>query len=152
MATDVADTSTKDILSRKKLWHQLSERERSDATGLSFEGEVSLTKQAFVESCDITVIMDRYKRAGIDLSSVMPASGNYDDYSDIPTYQEALNKMNDAHDMFMALPASIRKRFDHDAVEFIKFATDAKNVDEMIKLGLAIKRPEADKPVVEEKK
>lgn len=38
---------------------------------------------------------------------------------------------------FMTLPASVRERFANDPGEFLKFAEDPANLDEMVDMGLA---------------
>lgn len=55
-----------------------------------------------------------------------------------------------AQEQFAALSSKIRKRFNNDPVELLKFVSDAKNLEEMYELGLAVKpAPIADsEPIV----
>jgi len=55
---------------------------------------------------------------------------------------------------FEALPAPVRKRFNNDAQAFMEFATDKRNLPDMVKMGLATPPPvkeEVPKPVKREK-
>ena len=53
----------------------------------------------------------------------------------------------------MSLDAKVRQKFQNDPEAFLAFATDASNIDEMVKLGLATKteiQPVKIDPVVKE--
>lgn len=105
----------------------------------------SLAKQAFKKECDINAIMSRYEKSGL-IAHVNRYQGDYGDFTDKPEYQEALNKVISAQEMFMTLPAKVRARFGNDPGEFLAFVEDEKNVPEMVKLGLAV-IPEPKEPV-----
>jgi phage internal scaffolding protein len=93
------------------------------------------TKQAMKAECDINNIIKRFKKSGTLPKNML--QGTYADVSEIGDYHESLNKVIQAETTFMKLPVEIRKRFAHDPGEFIKYAQDPKNVNEMISLGLA---------------
>jgi phage internal scaffolding protein len=103
--------------------------------------DVSLTKQAFKEDCDINHIFKKWKKDGI-LTHVNKYQGRYDDVSGIQSYQDSLNQIMAAEEAFMSLPASIRSKFKNDPGEFLDFAMDEKNFDEMVKMGLAKAKPD----------
>nr|QJB20273.1 MAG: internal scaffolding protein [Microvirus sp.] len=105
------------------------------ASDLSFEGDKGLTKQSDAKDCDINAIFRRYERTG-QLPDMILKNGSYGDFSDVPTYQEALNIVIRAKEQFMALDAGVRNRFDNDPAKFLAFASDEKNYDEMEKMGL----------------
>lgn len=105
----------------------------------------SLTKQSFAKECDINNIMKRYEKDGL-IAHVNRVQGSYGDFTNPPDYQDALNKVISAQDMFMSLPANVRARFGNDPGEFLKFVQDPGSVEEMVKMGLAVKR-EPEKPV-----
>lgn len=107
-------------------------------------GTESMVQQQFAEETNINNIMAKYQKTGL-LTHVARYAGTYGDFSGVPDYKEGLERIMAAEDMFMSLPATIRDRFNNDPANFIEFATDASNIDEMRKLGLA---PEAP-PVVE---
>lgn len=108
----------------------------------------SRTRQSFADESNINVIMERYRQTGI-VEHVNKVQGRYGDYSVVPSYQEAMEKIKRAHDMFMTLPSDIRAKFQNDPGEFLAFASDPKNEEEMIELGL--KTREIDPKVPEEK-
>ena len=95
--------------------------------------------------CDINNIMSRYERDGI-LPHVNQYQGQYGDFTGVVDYQTALHLVQDAEDCFMSLPANIRKRFDNDPGQFFDFVSKPANVDEMISLGLAKPRSDANEP------
>lgn len=104
----------------------------------------SLTKQAFKEDCDINHIFKKWKKDGI-LNHVNRYQGRYEDVSSFQSYEDSLNTIARAEEAFSTLPADIRKRFDNDPGVFLEFVENPNNLDEMVKLGLAVA-----KPVVEE--
>lgn len=109
--------------------------------GLDCSVEPSLTDQSQAKDCDVNVIVDRFMRTG-----VMPQmSGNpiYGDFSDPVSYQEALARVMLAEEQFLGLDAKTRARFDNDPARFLEFASDPKNVDAMVDMGLAT-RPAPD--------
>jgi len=110
-------------------------------TGTEITGQ-SKTKQSFKEECDINNILKLYKKTGI-LPDLIKANPQYGDFSNPVDYQEALNTISHAADQFSNLSAAVRKRFDNDPRIFLEFATNPKNKEEMINLGLAIAKPVA---------
>lgn len=96
----------------------------------------SMTRQEFQEECDINTLMSRYKATGV-IPSVNGAAPRYLDLSDTPDLMTALNTMNEATEAFMRLPSDVRRTFDNDPAEFVKFASDGENLDQMRKWGLA---------------
>lgn len=100
----------------------------------------SLTHQSMAPECDINTIMKKYEKTGI-LEHRNTFDGQYGNFLDVPSdYHEAMNAVLEANDMFESLPAKVRKRFHNDPGAFIEFATDAENLPEMVRMGLAEKR------------
>lgn len=99
------------------------------------DGE-SLTVQADKDRCCVNKIVAQYRKTGL-VTHVANAEGRYVDVVDAGDFQEAMNTVAYGQQSFEALPSDIRKRFNNDPVEFFKFATDAENIPELIKLGLA---------------
>lgn len=113
----------------------------------------SLTKQSFVQECDINSIMKKFLKTGL-VEHVNRYNGNYGDFTELPVdYQEAMNIVLRADEVFMSLPAGIRSRFGNDPQGFLQFVSDPKNEREMIELGLAKPRPPAppEPPAVDPK-
>jgi len=100
------------------------------------------TKQSFKTECDINFIVDRAKRTGIvdHLNTKTPIFG---DFTNVPSYQERLDSVIAVNAAFEQVPAKIRKLFNNDAGEFVAFAQDPANSDQLVKWGLAAKRPES---------
>jgi phage internal scaffolding protein len=110
----------------------------------SFEtvGE-SLTQQHFAQEADIKTIIKKHDRTGI-ISHVARGVAHYGDYSEVNEYREALDMVNSANASFNELPAELRKLFDNDAGAFFEFATDPKNEEKMIQMGLKEAPPSPD--------
>ena len=98
----------------------------------------SLTKQAEKDDTDINLILKKYNRTGL-MPHVNMLQGMYGDFSTANDYHASLNAVQRAQDAFMALPATIRSRFDNDPAAFLEFMSDDKNLDEAYSLGLAVR-------------
>jgi phage internal scaffolding protein len=105
----------------------------------------SLAQQHMKDECDINVIVERFGVTGVLPSA--PVSPTYGDFSGVTDYHSALNKINATMDDFMALPAQLRVRFDHDPVKLLEFLENDQNRDEAIQLGLIDGQPVVE-PIV----
>lgn len=105
-------------------------------------GSESLTKECFKDECDINRIWAKYMKTGV-LDHVKSIEGVFGDFTDAKDYQESLNAINAAGEAFMSLPSDVRTRFENDPARLMDFLSDSSNLDEAVKLGLAVK------PVVE---
>lgn len=102
----------------------------------------SLTHQSEAPACDINYIMKRYEKTRT-LEHVNTFGGQYADFTNTPMdYQESMNAVIAADEMFSSLPAKVRKRFHNDAHAFLEFVANEENRDDMARLGL-IEPPEA---------
>lgn len=104
----------------------------------------SRTKQSFKKECDVNHIMEKFKRVmGADYlnryNSVV--DGRFGDFTQVADYRTALDQVNRASEVFMALPAKVRSRFYNDPAEFLDFCSNPANADELVSLGLAEKKP-----------
>lgn len=110
--------------------------------------EPTMTKQAPANEVDINQIMDRYLKTGV-LPEPRPA--HYGDATAIPSYEVAMNIVNQGREAFEALPAKIRERFGNDPGQFLAFVGDESNYDEAVKLGLVAPKEDsvATKPAPE---
>ena len=95
----------------------------------------SMTKQSFKKQCNINNIMSKYEKTGV-LTHVNTKQPQYGDFSQIPDYRESLDKVIQAEDSFLSLPAKIRAKFNHYPSEFMDFCLDPENRDQMIEMGL----------------
>lgn len=105
----------------------------------------SMTKQSHKDECDINLILRRFEKTGV-LEHVRENPGRYLDLPTEPDYQTALNTVMQAEAAFMELPSKVRERFRNDPALFVEFATDSRNLDEMVALGLAKKPPVSSPP------
>lgn len=106
----------------------------------------SLTQQHFAQEADVRNIIKQYDRTGL-IANVNRGVARYGDYSEVNEYAENLRMVQAAQASFMELPAEIREKFGNDPGNFFEFATDPKNHEAMVNLGLAERPVEA---VVEE--
>ncbi len=103
----------------------------------------SLAKQSFREECDINTIMKKYEKTGL-IEHLNRHQGDYGNFIGYEAYHESLNKLLAAQEAFASIPSSIRRKFGNDPAEFLEFAQNPENLDQMIEMGLAPpKRPEA---------
>lgn len=99
----------------------------------------SVTNQSDAESTDINKIMARYEKTGLitDLITGEARKPIYGDFTGIGNYYDLRTRLARANELFDALPAAVRNRFDNDPQKLIDFVQDAKtNANEMHDLGL----------------
>lgn len=112
--------------------------------GFATTGE-SLTQQHFAKEADIKTIIKKHDRTGI-ISHVARGVAHYGDYSEVNEYREALDMVNSANSSFMELPAEVRAMFENDAGAFFEFATNPKNDEKMVQMGLKEAPPSPNAP------
>lgn len=106
-----------------------------------------LTKQADRDACDINLILARYEKTGV-LPDMIRQDARYGDFSNVPTYQEAMEVVFRSQEQFGALSARVRERFHNDPAEMLAFCSDPKNAAEMVQLGLAVPQTPSAQPAV----
>lgn len=120
---------------------------------VDFQGQESVAVQYAKDECDINKIMAKWQRDGV-IEHVKEHGGSYGDFTVDFDYHEALNRVIEANDMFMALPSSVRAQFDNDPGNFLQAVSDPDQNKKLVELGLATKNePElaTDLPKVDEK-
>lgn len=100
----------------------------------------SMTQQNLGNETNINRIMEKYERTKL-VTHLNERQGQYGDFSEVYTYQEALNKIEEAKAMFFDLSSSVRKAFQNDPNVFAEEAADPANIQKLIDLGLATERP-----------
>lgn len=95
----------------------------------------SMAVQSSKDECDVNFILRKYP-GRIAQSQYMMYSGRYD-YAPAVEFHEALDIVREGEEMFMALPAKLRNRFEGDPGAFLAFVQDPDNLAEMRELGLA---------------
>lgn len=98
----------------------------------------SMTNQSDKESTDINIQFAKYEKTGLvtDLLTGQTRRPMYGDFSDVGDFHALQSTMARVTQSFMALPASIRTRFQNDPAQLVDFLADPKNDPEAIKLGL----------------
>lgn len=112
----------------------------------------SRTKQSFASECDINLIMKRFSKVqGSEYLSKYNGyvGGQFGDFSTVTDYRSAIEQVRSAEDVFMRIPAQIRRQFGDDAATFLDFVQNPANKEELIKMGL-VKVPVV--PSVEQEK
>lgn len=103
------------------------------------------------EYVDVNELMKKWDPAGTQFSKLLTqghvttAGLPYDDYTDAPTFQEALDIAIHGKEQFAALPANIRNRFENDPVRFLQYVNDPSTLEEQYSLGIRIKKVEPPK-------
>lgn len=113
--------------------------------------ETGRTVQEETEGTDINVLMRKFRRTGlIPQTQKKPM---YGDFSNVLDYTDARQLMNTAQDMFKALPAEIRDRFENKPENLLAFMEDEENYEEAMDLGLVedTREPEPDPPLPDPK-
>lgn len=108
------------------------------------QGGPSLTKQSFQQESNINFIISKYRSTGL-LEHRAVHEGNYGEFAAID-FHEAMNAIRAAEAMFDSVPADIRKRFNNDPGQFVDFATNVENQEQLYELGLAERPIEAVVP------
>lgn len=110
-----------------------------DANGrvvLEKKGEENLYDyiQSFRDSVDLNVILARFSNG--DVEALNKAQGFYADVTDFPkNMADALNRINQAEEMFKALPLEIRQKFD---CSFEQFLAQSGTDDWLSKMGFEV--------------
>jgi len=114
--------------------------EPSVPVNLATPPEEGRTKQADKDSCDINQILAKYAKTGlVPGNSKLP---RYGDFSSAVSYQESLNLVMEAQELFSQMPAKARAFFENDPAKFLAFVEDPKNGPKLIELGLATAKPD----------
>jgi len=102
----------------------------------------SRTKQAMKDECDINSIMKRYERTNT-ITHLEKRAAYFDDVSEVPDFATAIAVVSQAEDMFMSLPAVLRKEFDNDPIRYVEFCANPDNLPRLRELGLAPSEPKS---------
>lgn len=111
--------------------------------GLTCTAEERMTQSEFADECDINQIMARYHATGELPDSARAAAARFGDFSQVPSFAEMQDKIIAAHELFAALPAAVRKQFDHDPGQFIAAADTEEGRKMLVDLGLGMDADEA---------
>lgn len=102
----------------------------------------SKTLQGPALEADINFIAKTY---GLTPANYMPPEvydpRYYGDMTDIPDLQTALDRIRDANEHFMQLPANLRRRFNDSPGYLWEFLQDPNNLKEAVQLGILKEMP-----------
>lgn len=98
------------------------------------------TQSHFAEECNIRNILRKYDRDGV-ITHIHNREPKYGDFSELPDYQQTMQRLQIARDEFMNIPSQIREKFHNDPGKFFEFVTDPKNHQELIDMGLIKEKP-----------
>jgi phage internal scaffolding protein len=129
-------STTKDIPAAPvfiRTQHNYDHNAASNESGLSCQ-EPTRAQQHHKEECDINVIVKRFGITG--KMPINQSEARYGDFTAAEDYHTALNRIIEAEDDFMALPAEIRSQFDNNPANLIGFLNDPSNKSAAEKLGL----------------
>jgi len=102
---------------------------------VQFNEEDFLTEQHHRDTVNIHSILKRFEITGI-MDHVNQYEGQYVEMLDPPDYHEAQNKIAMIDDMFMTLPASLRREFENDPGKFVEYMNNPDNYEDIIEKGL----------------
>lgn len=105
----------------------------------TYNSEPSLTKQEFEQQTNINNILKNYKFTGT-ITMINRKSPLYGDFTSVSDFKTALDRVNEAQQDFLTLPAKVRARFNHNPAELIAFLADKENEKEALELGLIEKK------------
>lgn len=101
---------------------------------ISFPKGERRTKSSFKAECDINNILARFQKTGaFDHMNKHEASYGF---ATGQSFQEAVNTVNQAKQMFADLPSTLRIKFNHDPAAYLEFVQNPDNLEEMAELGL----------------
>lgn len=99
------------------------------------------TRQSEKDACDVNLIVATHRRGGVS-AHVMDRVAEYG-FVPATTFQECMNQVREAQEVFDSLPAATRSYFANDPGRFVHFVSDPKNVSTLLELGLVIEKPKA---------
>ena len=92
------------------------------------------TEQAHKDICDINKIIARFDRDGV-ITHVKDFEGNFGNMTG-GDFQDAMNMIAKAKNLFNQLPAKIREEFDNNPAKLLSFMEDPSNRDKAIEMGI----------------
>jgi len=106
--------------------------------------DAGLVEQSHRDTCDINSMVARARRG----TFVPPTNrGVYGDFTNVPDYQTARNRLLEVEATFFALPSELREKFNNDPGKVLEFLDNPENQEECYNLGL-IDRPKPNIPEI----
>ena len=136
------------LLPARHQYDQDTKAEETQATAIVCLDE-TLTVQAPPEEIDLNAML---RRMGVTDGTALPAMSGvtdpsyYGDFTDAPDLRTALDNIRDAEEKFMALPPTLREKFQNNALNMLQWVHDARNYDEAVELKMLRKVSLIEKP------
>lgn len=115
-----------------------TQRENGTFRVMSNLGGESRTEQSHRKKCNINTIVGKIRRGQMVPFNVQP--GQFGDFSQVGTFQDALNKVMEVETHFRSLPSDVRRKFQNNPQALIQFMdkceTDEEARKEARKMGL----------------
>lgn len=99
----------------------------------------SATRQEHKNECQISTIIDKYRRTG-QLTHVREHLGSYLDVSELPDFTRMMDIRAKAAEQFELLPAHIRESLGNDPAVYVDFMATA--TDDEFRAVMGIDRPD----------
>lgn len=99
---------------------------------------VSRTQQHFGKDANVNTIMKKYGKSGLLTDPTIKPTREpfYGDFSSVPTFMDAQNKMVDVKNWFNTLPPEIRSKFNNNPFECQAWIINPENKEDAQELGL----------------
>jgi hypothetical protein len=102
---------------------------------------VTMTRAEFAQDMDIAKIMERARRGNFRASDFVDKARAYGDFSQIPDLATMKEKIITANDMFLTLPAELRRELDNKAENLLACIEKPEGHELLAKYGLLKKIP-----------
>jgi len=89
----------------------------------------------FVDECDVNQILKKFQKTGL-VNHLAHGTPQYGDFTNVTSYQDAVEQVREAERAFLELPANIRRRFENNPTNLVVFMANPENADEARELGL----------------
>lgn len=109
-------------------------------TGIDCSKDPVLTEQRFKEDSQIENIVKRFEKTG-EIPVLANAIKQYGDFTKRLELQSALDTVIRAEEVFNAIPAKIRARFENNPLKFCEFVENPANEAALIEMGLLEPKP-----------
>lgn len=108
-------------------------KDGSKRVSLSFVHDQGKVDPQYKDTCNIDYVINSYVR---NQNVIHVPESEYRDLTKLPDYQEALNAVIQADELFGTLPAHVRKEFDHNPKKFVDALSDPSMNARLIELGI----------------
>lgn len=110
----------------------------------SFKDAEKLTKQSFLQETNINNIMAKYQATG-QITHLSHHPAIYGDFSNVNDLQTAIQQVENAKELFEALPSELRGAFDNNPSKFYQHFENA-GTDDLRASGIIIENKQSENP------